>query len=87
MFQKTKKIITEHQILNPEKNEQNSPKSGTQKVFRDFSGNIKIYLANEVPIPTSHLINQTVGTNPSFFMESSLLDVTPPHMKNMAVEI
>ena len=63
------------------KNEQNSPKSATRKVFRDFSGNNKIYLANEVPILTSHLINQTVGTNPNLFIENTLLDATPPHTK------
>ena len=62
----------EKQHLNPEnKTKKNLLKQRPAKSSWKFSGTTKIHLSNELPIPTSLLINQIIETNPNLPIKNS----------------
>ena len=85
---KDKRTIIEKQSLNTEnKTNNNHPNQQLKKSLKTFSGTIRIYLINELPIPPSFHINQIVETNLNLHIKNTLPDNIPLHMTYIIVKI
>ena len=74
--------------LNPEnKTNNNHSNQQLENCLGIFSGTTKIYLINELPIPTSPDINQIIETNLNLHIGNTLPDKVPLHMTNIIVKI